>query len=287
MTQHKNNTRCGYVALIGAPNAGKSTLLNALLGQKLAIVSAKPQTTRTAILGIVTEGPAQLCFLDTPGLFAANGKFEQSLVAAAQQAIADADVVVMVMDATQRREGLDEVVGKIPHKKPAFLVINKVDKFRNKEKLLPLIKQWQDKFLWKHIFLLSALKNDGVADVMKHLTAAVPEGPWLYGDDVLTTLPERDLAAEVTREQLYHQLHQELPYDATVRAISWEERKDGSVAIAQEIVVMRANQRKIVLGAGGQQLKAIGVAARTELAKVLDRKVHLNLTVVVDETWKP
>jgi GTP-binding protein Era len=281
-----DKTRCGYVALIGAPNAGKSTLLNRLVGQKLAIVSPKVQTTRSRLLGIATEGEAQLIFVDTPGIFEPRRRLDRAMVAAAWAGVSDADVTVLLVDAAR---GVDDDAVRIIErlksaKRPAVLALNKIDLVR-REILLGLTDQLSKVGDFTQIFMISGLTGDGVDDLYRHLAATVPEGPFLFPPDQLSDAPERFLAAEVTREQVFLQLHDELPYSATVETESWQERPDGSVRVEQVIYVRRPSQRAIVLGEGGKRIKTIGARARAELGAMLDRKVHLFLFVKVRDNW--
>ena len=279
-------TRCGYVALVGAPNAGKSTLLNQLIGAKVSIVSPKVQTTRSRVLGIVVEGAAQLVFVDTPGIFAPRRRLERAMVAAAWAGTEDADVVVVLADAARGGDGDTEriVDGLKAAGRRAVLALNKVD-LVSPPQLLPLAERWTKAGIFDAVFMISGLTGDGVGDLRKHLAAALPQGPWLYPEDQLTDLPQRLLAAETTREQIFLQLHQELPYATMVESDTWEERDDGSVSIAQTIHVQRDSQKAIVLGKGGWQIKEIGAKARAELERVLDRRVHLFLFVRVSGDW--
>jgi GTP-binding protein Era len=279
-------TRCGYVALIGAPNAGKSTLLNRLVGQKLAIVSPKVQTTRSRLPGIATEGEAQLIFVDTPGIFEPRRRLDRAMVAAAWAGVSDADVTVLLVDAAR---GIDDDTARIVERlksarRPAVLALNKIDLVR-RENLLGLADRLSKLSAFTQIFMISGLSGDGVDDLYRHLAATVPEGPFLFPPDQLSDAPERFLAAEVTREQVFLQLHDELPYSATVETESWQERPDGSVRVEQVIYVRRPSQRAIVLGEGGKRIKTIGARARAELGAMLDRKVHLFLFVKVRDNW--
>jgi GTP-binding protein Era len=278
--------RCGYVALVGAPNAGKSTLLNQLIGTKISIVSPKVQTTRSRVLGIVIEGETQLVFIDTPGIFAPKRRLERAMVAAAWTGAEEADVVVVLVDAAR---GVDAdtqriVDGLKSAGRRAVLALNKVDLVAPPQ-LLPLAARLDREAIFDAVFMISALSGDGVAALKQHLARAVPAGPWLYPEDQLTDLPQRLIAAEVTREQVFLQLHEELPYATMVETDVWEERKDGSVKIAQTIHVQRDSQKAIVLGKAGRQIKAIGARARTELERMLGRRVHLFLFVRVTENW--
>ncbi|MBV9964449.1 MAG: GTPase Era [Alphaproteobacteria bacterium] len=284
------STRCGFIALIGAPNAGKSTLLNQLVGAKLAIVTPKVQTTRTRLLGIAIDGPAQLIFVDTPGIFAPRRRLDRAMVAAAWAGAADADKAVLLVDAARAvQRGLDDdtaaIVSRLVEtKRRAILALNKVDLVR-RDKLLGLTAELSKSGVFDEVFMLSALTGDGVADLKRHLAENAPEGPWLFPADQLSDAPERWLAAEVTREQVFLQLHDELPYAATVETEGWEERRDGSARIDQVIYVQRPSQRAIVLGEGGRRIKAIGARARAELEQMLGRRIHLFLFVKVRENW--
>jgi GTP-binding protein Era len=281
-----DNTRCGFVALIGAPNAGKSTLTNALVGSKVAIVTPKVQTTRTLVRGIAMEGPAQLIFIDTPGIFAPKRRLDRAMVTTAWTGAHDADLVAMLIDA---KKGLDDDAEALLKKleevrQPKVLVLNKVD-IVDKEKLLGLAQAINTRARFDATFMVSALSGSGVADVRKWLGEHVPAGPWHYPEDEVSDAPVRQLAAEITREKLYLKLHQELPYQSTVETETWTERKDGSVRIEQTIYVERESQRKIVLGKSGQTIKAIGEAARRELSEIIEQPVHLFLFVKVREDW--
>ncbi|HUN45396.1 MAG TPA: GTPase Era [Stellaceae bacterium] len=281
-------TRCGYVALIGAPNAGKSTLLNGLVGAKVSIVSPKVQTTRRRVLGIAVEGPAQIVFVDTPGIFSPRPgrRLERAMVAAAWEGSEDADIVVLLVDVTKPED--PDTAAIIERLKAAgrraVLALNKIDLVKPPV-LLALAERFAATDIFAPIFMISGLSGDGVADLKKHLTEAVPAGPWLYPEDQLSDLPQRLIAAEVTREQIFLQLHDELPYASAVETDKWEERKDGSVRIEQTVFVQRPSQKAIVLGEGGQQIKRIGARARAELEKMLGRRVHLFLFVRVEKAW--
>lgn len=279
--------RCGFIALVGAPNAGKSTLLNALVGSKVAIVSPKVQTTRARVLGITVEGDSQLVFVDTPGIFEPRRRLERAMVAAAWQGAQDADLVVLLVDATLGRVHRDTwtiVAGLKKAGRPVILALNKIDAVK-RPSLLALSDELNREGDFTATFMVSALTGDGLGDLRAALAKAVPEGPWLYPEDQLSDMPERLLAAEITREKLFLRLRQELPYSVTVETESWEEREDGSVAIAQVIYVQRDTQKAIVLGKGGRMIKAIGTAAREELESILERRVHLRLFVKVREDW--
>lgn len=281
MTQH-----CGLVAVIGAPNAGKSTLVNTLVGQKVAITSAKAQTTRARLLGIALEGDAQIILADTPGIFAPRRRLDRAMVAAAWEGAQEADAILLIVDTVKLRRHelmpLLETLKDRPERK--VLVLNKVDAGA-KEKLLVLAQEFTAEVQFDEVFFVSALTGDGVPELKTWLAKLMPEGPWHYPEDQVSDASERLLACEITREQLYRQLHEELPYDAAVRPEAYTPRKDGSVEIRQQIVVTRDNQRAIVLGKGGSKIKAIGEAARKELTEVLGQKVHLFLHVKVEENW--
>jgi GTPase len=279
-------TRCGVVAVIGAPNAGKSTLTNALVGQKVAIVSAKAQTTRARLLGIALADETQIILADTPGIFAPKRRLDRAMVNAAWEGAEAADAVLLVVDSLkQRRHELMPLLEALaPRPERKLLVLNKVDA-AVKEDLLALARELTEKVAFDEVFFVSALTGDGIPELKAHLAALMPEGPWHYPEDQVSDASERLLAAEVTREQLYRQLREELPYDSAVRPESYTERPDGSVEIRQQIVVGRASQKPIVLGKQGARIKAIGEAARTELSEILGRKVHLFLHVKVDENW--
>jgi GTP-binding protein Era len=280
-------TRAGFVALIGAPNAGKSTLLNALVGAKVSIVTHKVQTTRALVRGIVIHARSQIVFVDTPGIFQPRRRLDRAMVATAWGGAADADVVALLVDA---RKGLTDEVRAIlqgladyPNERERLLILNKVD-VTKRDTLLKLAAEANEAVGFTRTFMVSALTGDGLPDLMDHLAAAMPEGPWLYPEDQMTDLPLRWLAAEITREKLMLRLHQELPYHATVETEKWTETpKD--VRIDQTIYVERDSQRKIVLGEGGRTVKAISMAARADIAALLERPVHLFLFVKVRENW--
>lgn len=280
-------SRCGFVALLGAPNAGKSTLVNQLVGAKVSIVTHKVQTTRTRIRGIALEGDAQIVLVDTPGIFKPKRRLDRAMVHAAWAGAGDADVVVLVADA---RQGLDDdtmriIEGLKQARRKAVLALNKVDDIK-REKLLPVAAAFSEVFDFERVFMISALNGSGCADLRKYLAEHMAPGPWLYPEDELSDLPLRLMAAEVTREKVYLQLHDELPYSATVETDQWTERDDGSVRIDQTLYVERDSQKKIALGKGGQKIKEIGSLARTELEEMLERRVHLFLFVKVRENWQ-
>jgi len=282
----ENKTRCGFVAVLGAPNAGKSTLTNALVGSKVAIVTPKVQTTRTLVRGIAMVGEAQLVFIDTPGIFAPKRRLDRAMVTTAWTGAHDADLVGVLIDAKQ---GLDDEAERVLKqlsevKQPKVLILNKVD-IVDKDKLLALAYAANERVKFESTFMISAMTGDGVEDVKNWFAARVPEGPWHFPEDEVSDAPLRTLASEVTREKLYLKLHQELPYQSTVETEVWKEQKDGSVRIEQTIYVERESQRKIVLGKGGQSIRNIGAAARRELMEILERPVHLFLFVKVRESW--
>ena len=279
--------KCGLVAVVGAPNAGKSTLVNALVGQKVAIVSAKAQTTRTRIMGIALHGETQILLLDTPGIFQPRRRLDRAMVAAAWGGAADADTIALVIDAERGfSDRLEEMLDQLKaRREPKILVLNKVD-VAPKEALVTLATQLNERLDFEETFMVSAASGDGVADLKAALAARMPEGPWHFPEDQVSDATDRMLAAEITREQLYHQLYRELPYDSAIETEKFEERKDGSVAIHQQILVARDTQKAIVLGKGGARIKEIGARARAELSALLGRKVHLFLHVKVNPRWE-
>jgi GTPase len=278
--------RCGFVAIIGAPNVGKSTLVNAMVGTKVTIVTPKVQTTRSIIRGIAIENSAQLIFVDTPGIFAPRRRLDRAMVAVAWSGAHDADSVALIVDA---KRGLDDETTAIGAKladvaATKILVINKID-LVPKPSLLGLASQASERLTFAATFMVSAQSGDGVGEVKRWLAAHAPPGPWHYPEDQISDAPMRALAAEITREKIYLRLHQELPYRSTVETDAWEERRDGSVRIEQTIFVERESQRKIVLGKGGQAIKAIGAEARKEIARLIEKPVHLFVFVKVREGW--
>jgi GTP-binding protein Era len=276
-------TRAGFVAVIGAPNAGKSTLVNALVGQKVAIVSPKAQTTRARLMGIAIEGIAQILLVDTPGIFEPRRRLDRAMVAAAWTGAQDADLVLLVIDASQKiRNEILEGLGK--REQPLFIALNKIDLVK-KETLLVLATELTARLNPEKVFMISAAHGDGVADLDQALAKAMPPGPWLYPEDEVSDATDRMIAAELTREQIVNQLHQELPYATAVETESWEDRPDGSTVINQQILVERDSQKAIVIGKGGRRLKAIGAAARSEITLHLGRPVHLFLHVKVEPKW--
>ena len=279
-------SRAGFVALAGAPNAGKSTLLNQLVGAKVSIVSPKVQTTRARVVGIALEGDAQIAFVDTPGIFQPKRRLEKAMVEAAWGGVADADLTVLLIDAERGLSGNVRAIleGLEKQGRKVWVVLNKIDLVR-KDGLLAVAAELGAMDLVQEIFMVSALSGDGVADLRSALAAAMPPGPWLYPEDQISEMPERLLAAEITREKLFLRLHQELPYALTVETENWTERKDGSVRIDQVIYVAREGHRAIILGKGGKTVRQIGQMAREELSELLERPVHLFLFVKVREKW--
>jgi GTPase len=278
--------RCGHVAVIGAPNAGKSTLVNALVGQKVAIVSPKAQTTRTRMLGVAIEGETQIILVDTPGIFVAQRRLDRAMVAAAWDGAGDADLVAMIVDG---RAGAGPKVEKVAaglkdRTERKWLILNKVD-IAAKDKLLSLTTKLTDMCDFEQIYYISAATGDGLAELKAAVADAMPEGEWHFPEDQVSDATDRLMAAEITREQLYLQLHEELPYASTVETEKYSERQDGSIEIHQQILVARPTQRAIVLGKGGSMIKSIGEAARLELAKLMGVRVHLYLHVKVKADW--
>jgi GTP-binding protein Era len=279
-------TRCGFIAILGAPNAGKSTLLNRMTGAKLSIVSPKAQTTRFRVLGIAMRGDAQLLLVDTPGIFQPKRKLDRAMVAAAWTGAEDADLALLLVDG---KAGLTEQVRVIAERlgksgRRAWLVLNKVD-ICDRPHLLPLTEALTNLVSFEHTYMVSAANGDGVTDLLDALAAAVPEGPHLYPDDDLTDLPDRLLAAEMVREQIFLQTHEEVPYGTTVETESFQERPDGSVRIDVTIYVARAGQKAILIGDGGSKVKSIGARARASLGQALERTVHLFLNVKERSGW--
>jgi GTP-binding protein Era len=279
--------RFGMVAVVGAPNAGKSTLVNAIVGQKVAIVSPKAQTTRTRLMGVAMEGSSQILLLDTPGIFEPKRRLDRAMVAAAWGGAQDADLIALVIDAktgfsNRIEEMLDTLKGR---SEPKWLILNKVD-VTPKDQLLTLTVQLGERMDFEEIYMVSATTGDGLADLKTALAGRMPEGPWHFPEDQVSDVTDRMLAAEITREQLYHQLHAELPYASAVETEKYEERKDGSVAIHQQILVARDTQKAIVLGKRGARIKEIGATARAELERLLGCKVHLFLHVKVNPKWE-
>ena len=286
MSDDQAETRCGFVALIGAPNAGKSTLINRLVGTKVSIVSRKVQTTRGIVRGIAIFGRSEVVFVDTPGIFRPKRRLDRAMVETAWTGARDADLTALLIDAGR---GLDEEAREICEKLgeiggPKILLLNKIDTV-NREMLLSLAAEANSLATFSHTFMISALTGDGLDDFSNYLAGAVPPGPFLYPEDEVSDVPLRQLAAEITREKLFERLHQELPYASTVETESWKEQPDGSVRIEQVIFIERDSQKKIVIGKGGDTIKAISIAARKEIAEIVERPVHLFLFVKVREKW--
>jgi GTP-binding protein Era len=288
MAEPETTTRAGFVAIVGAPNVGKSTLLNRLVGTKVSIVSPKVQTTRRRIIGITLVGACQVLFVDTPGIMAPKRRLEAAMVKAASAGMADADLVLFLLDARRTLDGdAGLALGQLTReRRPAFLVINKIDAVPPM-KALPLIQAANERHAFAETFIVSALTGEGCDELLAAVAGRLPEGPWLFPEDQLSDLSDRALAAEITREQLFYRLHQELPYSVTVETEGWAESPDGGeVRIDQTIYVLRDSQKPILIGKRGQQLKAIGEAARKELERILEKRVHLFLFVKVRENWQ-
>lgn len=286
MNKDLPETTCGFVAIIGLPNAGKSTLTNALVGSKVSIVSRKVQTTRTRVLGIVTEGNAQLILMDTPGIFDPKKTLEKAMVKAAWSVLGDADVIVHLVDATDKgaAERNKMIVERLPEKTRCVLALNKVDKVQ-KDTLLALAAQMNEAFGYEATFMISSLKRGGLSDMLAALTSYLPAGPWMFEEDQITDMPMRLMAAEITREKVFEQLHQELPYEIMVETEHWERFDNGSIKINQVIYVSRESQKGIVVGKGGSRIKKIGERARLELEEIFEQRMHLKLHVKVQENW--
>ncbi|WP_448952968.1 GTPase Era [Labrys neptuniae] len=281
-----SQTRCGFVALIGAPNAGKSTLMNAIVGAKLSIVTHKVQTTRAIVRGIAIAGDAQIIFVDTPGIFQPKRRLDRAMVTTAWGGAADADAVCLLIDAQRGiDEGNEAILEKLSaSKQKRILIINKIDAVK-REKLLELAQAVNARLAFDETFMVSALTGSGVEDLTNHLAAVMPAGPWLYPEDQISDAPLRSLAAEITREKLFLRLHDELPYESTVETTAWIQMKDGSARIEQTIYVTREGHKKIVIGKGGETIKAISMAARKEIIAMAEAPVHLFLFVKVRENW--
>jgi GTP-binding protein Era len=283
----KAKTTAGFIAILGAPNAGKSTLLNRLVGQKISIVSPKPQTTRMRVLGVLTESQTQIVFIDTPGIFSPKRRLDRAMVNAAWQSLDGVDAIVLLVDAGEREsDKTDAIIEALREKKQqVILVLNKIDAIAV-QNLLPLTAKLNESGIITDTFMISALKGDGMDDLKNHLKTRMKKSPWFFPEDQLSDLSSSLLAAEATREQLYRQLQQELPYAATVVPESWESKKDGSAVIRQSIVVARESHKPIMLGKGGARIKSIGEASRRDITAMLGHKVHLFLEVKVDEKWQ-
>jgi len=287
MADDLSQQRCGFVSIIGAPNAGKSTLVNRLVGAKVSIVSPKVQTTRTRVMGIVNHDDTQIVFVDTPGIFQPRKRLEKAMVAAAWQGTADAEEIMLLVDVGKGRinEDTKSIIGKLKDtKRNVILLLNKIDMLQ-KDKLLALAAALNEEGIFKETFMISALTGDGVAALLETLSKRMPQGPWMFGDDQISDMPLRLLAAEITREKIFLQLGDELPYSSTVETEQWEDFDNGDVKISQTVYVMRDSQKAIVLGKGGTRIKKIGQAAREELEGMLERRVHLSLFVKVRDKW--
>ena len=280
--------RCGFIAVIGPTNAGKSTLVNALVGAKVTIVSHKVQTTRTQIRGIAMEGQSQLVFIDTPGIFRPRRRLDRAMVDAAWGSASDVDIVALLLDAQRgMNDDLEKILERLADQdRPLVVILNKVDKVEDKEELLKLAALLAKKVRIERLFMISALSGSGIAAVKAYFAANSPLGPWHYPEDDISDAPLRMLASEITRERIYHWLHQELPYETTVETTAWDEKKDGSVRIEQTIFVVRDTQKAIVLGKGGEMIKKISTEARKELSGIVEKPVHLFLFVKVRESWE-
>lgn len=280
------DTRCGFVSILGLPNAGKSTLLNSLVGAKVSIVSRKVQTTRSRVLGIMIQDETQIVLVDTPGVFEPKKTLEKAMVTAALDSIAEADIVMHLVDASQAKAvGKNKFLSeKMPENKRAILLLNKIDQVR-RDDLLALTKQMHEQYDYAQTFMISGLKRDGLDKLLAYLAGELPKSPWLYPEDQMSDMPVRMLAAEITREKIFERLHQELPYEIFVETTNWENFENGSVKIDQTIYVQRDSQKGIVLGKGGRTVKDIGQAVRIELEEMLERKVHIKIFVKVQSNW--
>lgn len=279
--------KCGFVGIIGAPNAGKSTLINQLVGTKVSIVSPKVQTTRTRVMGIVNRDNTQIVFVDTPGIFAPQKRLDKAMVAAAWQSVTDVEITLLIADVGKGKinSETNAIVEKLKtQQRKVILVLNKVD-IVDKDKLLKIATDFHATGIFTDIYMISALTGDGVDKLLADVTARMPQGPWMFNEDQVSDMPMRLLAAEITREKIFLQLKEELPYASTVETETWEEFDNGSVKISQVIYIMRDTQKAIILGKGGTRIKAIGEASRVELEEILERKVHLRLFVKVRENW--
>lgn len=278
--------KCGFISLIGEPNAGKSTLMNRLVGAKVSIVTHKVQTTRSRIIGIAMRDQAQIVFIDTPGIFKPKRRLEKAMVSAAWQGARDADIVALLIDASKKitNETMQIIEELTKQERKVLLILNKIDQIK-RDRLLALSADLNTHNIFTKTYMISALKGDGVDDLMDDFEEDIPEGPWMYDEDQISDMPARLLAAEITREKLFLRLHQELPYSIAIETEGWENFKNGSVKISQVVYVMRDNQKGIVLGQGGSQIKAIGEASRRELEEILEQRVHLKIFVKVREKW--
>lgn len=280
-------TKCGFVSLIGAPNAGKSTLINTLVGAKVSIVSRRVQTTRTRVIGIRMEGESQMIFVDTPGIFTPQKRLERAMVSAAWTGAEDADVVALLVDAARKKSDADTlaIIERLKQQnRKALLILNKIDACP-KDRLLVFADELFKTGVFTDVYMISALTGDGVDKLVRDIADKLPEGPWHYDPDQITDMPMRLLAAEITREKIFQRLYQELPYAVTVETETWDEKENGRVEIRQVIYVTRDSQKAIILGKGGKQIKALGTAARQELMEILETPVHLDLFVKVRDKW--
>ncbi len=293
MTDQQDNgqqdQRCGFVAVLGAPNAGKSTLMNEMVGSKVSIVSPKVQTTRTMVRGIAIHGDSQIIFVDTPGIFKPGKRLERAMVNAAWTGGSESDVILLLVDASENKPGKAAyILDRLREEEceiPVALVLNKIDKVA-KQDLLSLAQKMNDVYPFARTFMTSALKADGLKEIANYLAETLPEGPWLYPEDQISDMPMRLLAAEITREKLFHRLHQELPYGLTVETEEWEEFDNGDVKISQVITVSKDSHKGMVVGKGGKQIKHIGETSRIELEEILEKRTHLKLFVRVKESWQ-
>lgn len=283
----EDKTKCGFASIVGAPNAGKSTLINKIVGAKVSIVSPKVQTTRTRVMGIVNEGSTQIVFVDTPGIFSPKKPLEKAMVVSAWQGVSEADITMVLIDVSKGRVNKDSenIITRLKEQnRKAVLVLNKIDAIE-KEKLLKLAADLNESGIFTDTYMISALTGDGVKKLVEAIGKRMPEGPWMFDEDQISDMPMRLLAAEITREKIFLLLRDELPYSSTVETEQWEEFDNGSVKISQVIYIMKDGQKKIILGNKGEMIKKIGASARRELEKILERRVHLSLFVKVRENW--
>lgn len=286
MSENTPQTKCGFTAVIGLPNAGKSTLVNAMVGAKVSIVSRKVQTTRSRVLGILMQDNTQIILVDTPGVFAPKKTLEKAMVRAAWDAVPDADIILHIVDVSGKNplRSNEELIKKLPEHTKCILVLNKVD-LVHKEDLLSISTDLNERFSYDATFMISALKKKGIDDITTHLSEELPNGPYLFDEDQMSDMPLRMMASEITREKIYDQLHQELPYSIMVQTENWEDFENGSIKISQVVIVARDSQKGIVLGKGGSRIKSIGEQSRRELEEILETRVHLKLFVQVKENW--
>lgn len=285
-TDQSAGRKCGFAAIIGVPNAGKSTLTNALVGSKISIVSRKVQTTRTRVMGILTAEESQIILVDTPGVFKPKKTLEKAMVKAAWDAMPDADIVIHLVDASARKpiEDNELILERLPENRPCFLALNKVDQV-DKPDLLALTQKLNERFDYKATFMISSLKKQGLDQMLNEISNHIPEGPWMFEEDQITDMPMRLMAAEITREKIFERLHQELPYETMVETEKWEEFDDGSIKISQIIYVQKESQKGIVVGKGGSRIKKIGEEARRDLEEIFGERIHLKLFVKTQENW--